>query len=202
MLGHKDLDRREGGRHDNLGRHAVQGGDRGLRGCEAHGIRGRLSRGGRGSARVARKVAAERRLAHIRAREFARAGIRIPLRVPRSAAHGDNSGASVPRVRHGRHNHRSQRVVSHYDHLGRGDGGAQPVGIARDNQGGEDRGALYPRPDNHQVGFPRCRHKALHRQARRDEESEFHYAGSRGDQFRHAAVGDRVRFLRQAEEHF
>ena len=34
-------------------------------------------------------------------------GVRFPLRVPRSAPHGDSTGTSLPRVRYGRDNHRA-----------------------------------------------------------------------------------------------
>ena len=114
MLGHQDLVGRQGGRHDHLGDRPGKGSHRGLRGREADGLRGRLPRGGRPvrrSARLARKTAAQRRLADVRARKLAGARLRVPLRVPRAAAHGDHPGAALPRVRHGRDHHRAQRLV-------------------------------------------------------------------------------------------
>ncbi len=45
------------------------------------------------------------------------------------------------------------------------------------------------------------RAQALHRQAGYHEEPDLHHAGSRGGQFRDAPLGDRVRLLRQAQEH-
>ena len=37
------------------------------------------------------------------------AGLRLPLRVPRAAAHGDHPGAAAARVRHGHHRHVPER---------------------------------------------------------------------------------------------
>ncbi len=72
---------------------------------------------------------------------------------PRTAAHGDHSGAPLPRIRHGRHHDRAQRVVPHHHDAGRRGRGAQPLGTARSDQDRQDRGTLYPRADHHQVGF-------------------------------------------------
>ena len=79
-------------------------------------------------------------------------------------------------------------------------GGAQPLGTARSDKDRQDRGTLHPRADHHQVRVSGQRHQTLHRQARRDEEPDLHHAGPRGDQFRHAPLGDRLRLLRQAQE--
>ena len=49
--------------------------------------------------RDARKAPAERRRAVLRAGEFGRARLRLPLRLPRHAPHGDHSGAPRARVR-------------------------------------------------------------------------------------------------------
>ena len=71
LLGHQDLVGREGRRHDHLGGQSRTGGHRRVRGREADGLRGRLSRRGRpvrGPARLAREAAAQRRLADVRAR--------------------------------------------------------------------------------------------------------------------------------------
>ena len=147
LLRHQDLVGREGRRHDHHGDEPRAGGDRRIRGREADGLRGRLSRRSRPvrrPARVAGETPAERRVADIRAGEFAGAGIRIPLRIPRTAPHGDHSGAPLPRIRHGRHHDRAQRVVPHHHDAGRRGGGAQPVGTARSDQDRQDRGTLYP----------------------------------------------------------
>lgn len=147
------------------------------------------------------KAAAQRRLADLRARELAGARLRLPLRIPRPAAHGDHPGAPLPRVRHGRHHHCAERLLPRHDDAGRAARGPQPLGPARDHEDRQDRGALHPRADHHQVGVPGQRHQALHRQARRDEEPDLHHAGPRGGELRHAPLGDRLRLLRQAQEH-
>ena len=204
LLGHQDLVGREGRRHDHLGGQPRTGGHRRVRGREADGLRRRLSRRGgpvRGPACLAREAAAQRRLADVRARELAGPRIRIPLRIPRAAPHGDHPGAPLPRVRHGRHHHRAERLLPRDDDAGRRGRGPQPVGTSRDHEDRQDRGALHPGADHHQVGVPGQRHQALHRQARRDEEPDLHHAGPRGGELRHAPLGDRLRLLRQAQEH-
>ncbi len=52
-------------------------------------------------ARRAREAAAERCVAAVRARGVAGARLRLSLRLPRPAAHGDRAGAARARVRHG-----------------------------------------------------------------------------------------------------
>ena len=75
-----------------------------LQGAEADGVRrslpGRRARVRR-AARRAREAAAERRVVLLRAGDLGRARLRLPLRVPRAAAHGDRPGAARARVRHG-----------------------------------------------------------------------------------------------------
>ena len=51
------------------------------------------------AARRAREAQAQRRELHLRARVLPRARLRLPLRVPRPAAHGDRPGAPRARVR-------------------------------------------------------------------------------------------------------
>ena len=65
-----------------------------------------------------------------------------------------------------------------------------------------DRGTLYLGADHHQSRLSGQCHQALHRQARRTEKPDLHHHRPRGDQFRHAAVGDRLRLLRQAQIDF
>jgi hypothetical protein len=57
----------------------------------------------------ARKAEAQRRLAAVRTRSVAGAGLRLPLRLSRPAAHGHRAGAARARVRHGSHHHRADR---------------------------------------------------------------------------------------------
>ena len=66
-----------------------------IQGRQAAGLRGALSgrvEPVRGAARRAREAEAERRVAALRARGVAGAGLRFPLRLPRPAAHGHRAG--------------------------------------------------------------------------------------------------------------
>ena len=75
-----------------------------LQAAQADGVRRLLSRRRARvsrAARCAREAAPERRLVLLRAGDVRRAGVRVPLRLPRPAAHGDRPGAARARVRHG-----------------------------------------------------------------------------------------------------
>ena len=61
----------------------------------------------RGAARRAGEAAPQRRVAALRAGDLAGAGLRLPLRLPRPAAHGHRAGAPRARVRHDAHHHRA-----------------------------------------------------------------------------------------------
>jgi GTP-binding protein LepA len=61
------------------------------------------------AARRAGEAQAQRRLAALRARGEPGARLRLPLRLPRPAAHGDRAGAAGARVRPGPDHHRAQR---------------------------------------------------------------------------------------------
>ena len=64
-----------------------------------------------GPARRAGEAQAERRLLHLRAGVVARPRLRVPLRVPRPAAHGDRARAPRARVRPVAHRHRAESVA-------------------------------------------------------------------------------------------
>ena len=101
---HQGDRRREGRRHGHARGAARGGGAAGLQGREAAGVRRPLSgrvEPVRGAARRAQQAEAERRVAALRARGVAGAGLRLPLRLPRPAAHGHRAGAARARVRHG-----------------------------------------------------------------------------------------------------
>ena len=57
------------------------------------------------------KLQAQRRRAALRAGGVAGAGLRLPLRLPRHAAHGNRAGAPGARVRHGPDHHRADGGV-------------------------------------------------------------------------------------------
>ena len=59
---------------------------------------------------------AQRRLAALRARDLAGARLRLPLRLPRAAAHGHRAGAAGARVRPGADRHDAERRVPRHRH--------------------------------------------------------------------------------------
>ena len=65
----------------------------------------------RRSARGAREAAAQRLVVHVRAGDVGRARLRVPLRLPRAAAHGDRPRAARARVRPVARRHRAERRV-------------------------------------------------------------------------------------------
>ena len=81
---------------------------------EADGVLRSLSRRRRRvrrPARGAREAAAQRLVVHVRARDVGRARLRVPLRLPRPAAHGDRPRAARARVRPLARRDRAQRRV-------------------------------------------------------------------------------------------
>ena len=70
-----------------------------------------------------REIAAERFGVRLSAGKFRRARVRIPLRVPRPAAHGDHPGAAPARVRHGYHRDVAERHLRNPHHARRNDAG-------------------------------------------------------------------------------
>ncbi len=94
-----------------------------LRRDQADGVRGAVSGGiarARPAARCARKAAAQRQRDELRAGEFGRARLRLPLRIPRPAASGDRAGAAGARVQYRPDHHRARRSLPHHQHEGRG----------------------------------------------------------------------------------
>jgi GTP-binding protein LepA len=90
-------------------------------------------------------------------RKLRRAGLRLPLRLPRPAAHGDRAGAPAPRVRHGRH----------LDLPGRGLPGAR----LNDGERIEvDNPSFLPEPQDREIREPTSRlHHGAQRQHRRHD---------------------------------
>ena len=94
-----------------------------LQGTEADGLRRPLPGREppvRRAARIAREAAAERRGVLLRAGNLGRARLRIPLRLPRPAAHGDRAGAARARIQHGPGHDGAGRVVSRHQDRRRG----------------------------------------------------------------------------------
>ena len=147
---HQDGERREDRRHHHRG---VASGARAvsrLQGNEADGLRRALSRRRQrvsAAARRAREAAPERRLVPLRARDLAGARVRLPLRIPRAAPHGDRPGAAGARVRRRSDHDGAGRAVPRDDHRRRGAGDRQPGQAARHRADREDRGAGDHRDD-------------------------------------------------------
>ena len=74
---------------------------------------------------------AQRRLDHLHARDVGRARVRVPLRLPRPAAHGDRQGAPRARVRPRPDRHRAERRVPRPPHRRRARRRRQPGRPAR-----------------------------------------------------------------------
>ncbi len=131
----------EGGLRAPRRRHADRrgpAGDRpasGIQGREADGVRGPVPDGLRrlpGAARRAREAQAQRCGAVLRARDVPGARLRIPLRFPRAAAHGDRARAARARVRSRPARHRTHRRLSRAGpERDRLEGGAHPLRHAR-----------------------------------------------------------------------
>ena len=82
-------------------------------------------------ARGAREAAAQRLVVHLRARDVGRARLRVPLRLPRPAAHGDRARAARARVRPlARRDRAERRVPARSSTDGARRGRRQPVGDA------------------------------------------------------------------------
>ena len=80
----------------------------------------------RGPARLAGEAQAQRRLDHLHAGDVGRPRVRVPLRVPRPAAHGDRQGAPGAGVRPRPDRHRAERRVPGAPHRRRARGRRQP----------------------------------------------------------------------------
>src|SRR4030095_6452471 len=86
-----------------------------LQGAEADGLCRALPGGEspvRRAARGTRETAAERRLVLLRAGDVGGAWLRLPLRFPRPAAHGDRAGAAPARGGDWTGDHRAPRALT------------------------------------------------------------------------------------------
>ena len=168
---HQDRERRQDRRHDYRDEPAGGRGVSRLQRAEADGVCGPLS--GREpsvlrAARGAREAAAQRRVVFLRARNVGRAGVWIPLRLPRTAPHGDRAGAARARVQHGSRDDRAGRALPRDDDRRAGARDRQPVEAAgRERR--EDRRADHHRDDPDAVRARRRHPAALPGQARRAE---------------------------------
>ena len=152
------------------------------------------------AARRAREAAAERRVVLLRAGDVGGARLRLPLRIPRPAAHGDRPGAARARVRHGP----GDTAPGVLYRVTTTDGDVQ-----RDRQPGEAARrrpiekieepvitAMILTPAEHVGAHP----AAVPGQARRPEDLEYLVVGSRAHHLRAAVQRGRARLLRPAED--
>src|SRR5258706_19641 len=127
-------------------------------------------------------------------------GLRLPLRVPRSPAHGDRQGAARARVRSCAHRHRAERRV-HRAHHRRGAGGGRqperPPGPERDRP---HRGAVLASDDPYARHLRWHDHRAVPEPSRRDGEDGIPLTRANGARVPHPPRGARCRLLRPAEE--
>ena len=105
------------------------------------------------AARRPREAPPQRRELHLRARVVGRARVRVPVRLPRPAPHGDRPGAPRARVRPRPHRQRPIGGVPRpADHGPRRRHRRQPGQVPRHRRDRDDRGA---------VGEPRRRHARI-----------------------------------------
>src|SRR2546425_740689 len=112
---------REGGGDDHGGRAPDRRALRRLPRRQADGVRRPLPDRGhrlRSPARRPREASPQRSRLHLRAGDLPRARLRVPLRVPRHAAHGDRPGAARARVRSLVDRHGAERPVPDPHHGG------------------------------------------------------------------------------------
>ena len=134
------------------------------------------------------------------ARDLRRARLRLPLRLPRPAAHGHRARAPGARVRPRADGDDALRRVRGHADRRRRDPGPQPDRHAR--PGADRRGAraLHPRLDPHAEGVHRADHGALPGPPRRAPGHALPLLGAREADLRPAAGGDRARLLRPAQD--
>ena len=153
----------------------------------------------RPAARRAREAQAQRLVAALRARGQPGARLRLPLRLPRPAAHGDRAGAARARVRPGPDHHRADRGLRGRAERRRRDPGREPVEDARPGAHRRDPRADRHRAPVHAAGLRRPGDDAGQPEARRADQHGVPRPPGDAD-LRDAAGRDRARLLRQAEE--
>ncbi len=99
-------------------------------------------------ARRAREAGPQRRRAVLGAGDLGGARVRLPLRLPRSAPHGDRARAAGARVRPRPAVDDAERALRGPPDQRRVEGGAQPHRSARPGHDRGDRRALHPRHDH------------------------------------------------------
>ena len=174
----------------------------GLPGPEADGVLRSLPdrrRRLREPPRVARQAQAQRFFDQLHARVVGSARLRVPMRVPRAAAHGDRQGAARARVRSRPDRHRALgRVPRHADRRHH-DGRVQSERAAARAEDRLHRGTGVPRVDHHAQGVHGQPDGAVPEPARRHEEDGVPVARARRVALRDPARRGGRRFLRPAQ---
>ncbi len=181
-----------------------QGAAAGLQGRQAHGLRGRLPDRQRGLPQPARRhgeAAPQRRGLQLRARRERGAGVRVPLRIPGPAPHGDHPGAARARVQPRPHHHgaerRLQRLQDRRHHGARREPGEAAAPRARRAHRGAAGQHDHPRAQ----GVRGTGARALPGAARNAEGHAVRLRGARHRDLRAAVRRGAVRLPRQAQEH-
>ena len=161
---------RAGRRHADAGRRSGPQAAAGLPGNAAARVRrpvpGRR-RGLPGPARGAGEAAAQRRRAAFRAGKLRGDGLRLPLRLPRHAAHGDRAGAPGARVQPQPDQHRADGDLRSAQDRRHGHADGQPGQAAAGEHDRGDPRADHPRQRPHAAGLRRQRDQAVRGKARR-----------------------------------
>ncbi len=163
---HRDQGRGEasGRRHADLEGAARERGARGLPRGQADGVLRPLPdrhRPLRGPARRPREAGAQRRRSLLRAGDLRGARLRLPLRLPRPAPHGDRARAARARVRPRVAGDHPERPLFRRPGRRRARRGPQPHRDAGRGFDRPDRGALHPRHHHRPVRVRRRRDGAL-----------------------------------------
>ena len=208
--------RRRGGLPDHRGQgrpagprrrhadHPGQPGDRaaaGLRRPQADGVLRAVSGGRRrlpGAAGRAGQAPAERRVPGLRAGDLDGARVRVPLRLPRPAAHGDHQGAAGARVRPGADLDRAERRLPGRAGVRQGDDRHQPERVPR-GQGRPDLRARRPGHGPGAHGLRRRDHGTVPEPPRRPARHGVPVGRPGRDPVHDAARRDHLRLLRPAQ---
>ncbi len=150
-------------------------------------------------ARRAREAGPQRRRALLGAGDLGGARLRLPLRLPRPAAHGDRARAAGTRVRPRPAGDDAERALPGAPHQRRGIRGPQPDRPARPGHDRDDRRALHPRHDHLSLRAGRRGDGALPGAPRDPRRHALPEPRAGADPLRHAAGRDRARLLRPAE---
>ncbi len=151
-------------------------------------------------ARRPAEARAQRRQLHVRAGDLGGARVRVPLRLPRAAPHGDHPRAPRPRVQPRPDRHIAVGRLPGPQDRRDPRGGAQPRRPPARHRDRLDRGADAHVHDPHAQGLHGHDHGPLPDPAGRDEEDRVPLAGADGARVRRAARRGRARLLRPAQE--